>query len=223
MFRVIVVEDDEQLKVGMETLLRNNGYDVVLLHDFSHVTDDIIAAAPDLVVLDLNLPGTDGQYVCKSLRAASNVPIIVVTSRDNDMDELLSLNFGADDFIAKPFNPPVLLAHIAAVLNRSHGKNATGALISHGGITLDIGRCRVSCDSEEVELTKNELQILTLLLRNAGSVVPRQRIQEELWQSDEFVDDNTLSVNVSHLRQKLDGIKAVDFIRTKRGIGYLIE
>ena len=157
------------------------------------------------------------------MRRKSDVPIIVVTSRDNDMDELLTLSLGADDFVPKPYNDQVLLAHVATVLKRSYGEGAAAAEICHGGVTLDTARCRVSAGGRTAELTKNELRILALLMRNAGAVVSRQRIQEELWASDEFVDDNTLTVNVSHLRSTLAKIGVEDFVLTKRGMGYLVE
>ena len=184
----------------------------------------ILGEAPDLVLLDLNLPGVDGGYVCREVRAASPVPIIAVTSRDTDMDELVTLAAGADDFVAKPYNEQVLLAHVAAVLKRTYGDGAAAAArIEHRGVVLDTTRCEVSYQGKSAELTKNELRILALLMRGAGSVVSRQRIQEELWESCDFVDDNTLTVNISHLRQTLAGIGVADLIATRRGLGYIVE
>ena len=177
----------------------------------------------DLVLLDLNLPDVDGSFVCRELRRQSQVPIIVATSRNTDLDELVCLSAGADDFVTKPYNEQVLLAHIDAVLKRSYGDNSGGAQLVYAGLTLDTSRCMASYQGKSVELTKNELKILGLLLRSAGRVVSRQRIQEELWESDDFVDDNTLTVNVSHLRQTLARIGAGDKILTRRGFGYLIE
>ena len=223
MRRLLVVEDDARLRDELCVLLRRNGYEAEALASFDDAAAQILAAAPDLVLLDLNLPGVDGTYVCREVRRASPVPIVVVTSRDNDMDELLTLSFGADDFIPKPYNDPVLLAHVATVLKRSYGEGAASAEISYAGVTLDTARCRVSFQGRAAELTKNELRILALLMRNAGAVVSRQRIQEELWASDEFVDDNTLTVNVSHLRATLAKIGVEGFVRTKRGMGYLVE
>ena len=166
----------------------------------------------------------DGGYVCREVRAASTVPIIAVTSRDTDMDELITLSAGADDFVTKPYNEQVLLAHVASVLKRSYGDGAAAsARLSHRGVTLDTARCEVSYQGRSVELTKNELRILGLLMRSPGAVVSRQRIQEELWASDDFVDDNTLTVNVSHLRQTLAGIGVEGFIGTRRGLGYIVE
>ena len=223
MRRLLVVEDDARLRDELCVLLRRNGYEAEALASFDDAAAQILAAAPDLVLLDLNLPGVDGTYVCREVRRASSVPIVVVTSRDNDMDELLTLSFGADDFIPQPYNDQVLLAHVATVLKRSYGEGAASAEISYAGVTLDTARCRVSFQGRAAELTKNELRILALLMRNAGAVVSRQRIQEELWASDEFVDDNTLTVNVSHLRATLAKIGVEGFVRTKRGMGYLVE
>ena len=222
MRRLLVVEDDARLRDELCVLLGRNGYEAVALTDFADTAGQILSVAPDLVLLDLNLPGVDGQYVCREVRRKSDVPIIVVTSRDNDMDELLTLSLGADDFVPKPYNDQVLLAHVATVLKRSYGEGAAAAEICHG-VTLDTARCRVSAGGRTAELTKNELRILALLMRNAGAVVSRQRIQEELWASDEFVDDNTLTVNVSHLRSTLAKIGVEDFVLTKRGMGYLVE
>ncbi|MDM8270151.1 response regulator transcription factor [Thermophilibacter provencensis] len=223
MRRLLVVEDDARLRDELCVLLERNGYEAVALTDFSDTVGQVLSASADLVLLDLNLPGVDGQYVCREVRRASSVPIIVVTSRDNDMDELLTLSLGADDFVPKPYNDQVLLAHVATVLKRSYGEGAAAAEISHGGVTLDTARCRVTHEGRAAELTKNELRILALLMRNAGAVVSRQRMQEELWASDEFVDDNTLTVNVSHLRATLAKIGVEDFVLTKRGMGYLVE
>lgn len=223
MQRLLVVEDDKQIRDELRVLLERNGYEVLVLESFANVVDDSLALAPDLVLLDLNLPGIDGHFVCRQLRAVSSLPIIVVTSRDTDMDELLSMNFGADDFVAKPYNSQVLLAHIVSVLKRAYGDQVAVDQVSYRGLVLEPARCVIVFDGKTAELTKNELRILSLLLRNAGTVVTRQRIQEELWQSDEFVDDNTLTVNISYLRQTLDSVGAHNFIQTKRGLGYVID
>lgn len=223
MQRLLIVEDDKQIRDELRILLQRNGYEVLVLESFESVVNDSLALAPNLVLLDLNLPGVDGHFICRELRLVSSIPLIVVTSRDTDMDELLSMNFGADDFVAKPYNAQVLLAHIASVLKRVYGDQAAVNQISYRGLILDQARCEVVFEGQAAELTKNELRILGVLLRNAGAVVTRQRIQEELWQSDEFVDDNTLTVNISYLRQTLDGIGARGFIQTRRGIGYVID
>ena len=223
MTKILVVEDDHQIQQELVLLLQRNGFEAQALTSFESVPQQIIAAHPDLVLLDLNLPGIDGQQICREVRQLSNVPIIVVTSRNTDLDELMVLSLGADDFIAKPYNTQILLMHITSVLRRANSDVTTGTKLSHAGVTLDSSSCKVSANQKSVELTKNELRIRSLLMQNAGTVVSRQRIQEELWQSDEFVDDNTLTVNISHLRNTLASIGVEDFVMTRRGLGYVIE
>lgn len=223
MTKILVVEDDHQIQQELVLLLQRNGFEAQALTSFESVPQQIIAAHPDLVLLDLNLPGIDGQQICREVRQLSNVPIIVVTSRNTDLDELMVLSLGADDFIAKPYNTQILLMHITSVLRRANSDVTTGTKLSHAGVTLDSSSCKVSANQKSVELTKNELRMLSLLMQNAGTVVSRQRIQEELWQSDEFVDDNTLTVNISHLRNTLASIGVEDFVMTRRGLGYVIE
>ena len=223
MTKILVVEDDHQIQQELVLLLQRNGFEAQALTSFESVPQQIIAAHSDLVLLDLNLPGIDGQQICREVRQLSNVPIIVVTSRNTDLDELMVLSLGADDFIAKPYNTQILLMHITSVLRRANSDVTTGTKLSHAGVTLDSSSCKVSANQKSVELTKNELRILSLLMQNAGTVVSRQRIQEELWQSDEFVDDNTLTVNISHLRNALASIGVEDFVMTRRGLGYVIE
>lgn len=223
MTKILVVEDDHQIQQELMLLLQRNGFEAQALTSFESVPQQIVTAHPDLVLLDLNLPGIDGQQICREVRQLSNVPIIVVTSRNTDLDELMVLSLGADDFIAKPYNTQILLMHITSVLRRANSDVTTGTKLSHAGVTLDSSSCKVSANQKSVELTKNELRILSLLMQNAGTVVSRQRIQEELWQSDEFVDDNTLTVNISHLRNTLASIGVEDFVMTRRGLGYVIE
>ena len=223
MTKILVVEDDHQIQQELVLLLQRNGFEAQALTSFESVPQQIIAAHPDLVLLDLNLPGIDGQQICREVRQLSNVPIIVVTSRNTDLDELMVLSLGADDFIAKPYNTQILLMHITSVLRRANSDVTTGTKLSHAGVALDSSSCKVSANQKSVELTKNELRILSLLMQNVGTVVSRQRIQEELWQSDEFVDDNTLTVNISHLRNTLASIGVEDFVMTRRGLGYVIE
>ena len=222
MQKLLVVEDDQKIRDELVTLLQRNGYDACALTSFVDVPGQILQSGAALVLLDLNLPGVDGQHVCREVRQKSNVAIIAVTSRNSDLDELMMLSLGADDFVAKPYNTQILLLHIATVLRRVGVVAEPSAEITHGGVTLDTAACRVHAAGGSAELTKNELRILAILMRNAGTVVSRQRIQEELWQSDEFVDDNTLTVNVSHLRQTLAGIGVEEYVSTRRGLGYIV-
>ena len=222
MQKLLVVEDDQKIRDELVTLLQRNGYEACALTSFVDVPGQILQSGADLVLLDLNLPGVDGQHVCREVRQKSNVAIIAVTSRNSDLDELMMLSLGADDFVAKPYNTQILLLHIATVLRRVGVAAEPSAESTHGGVTLDTAACRVHAAGGSAELTKNELRILAILMRNAVTVVSRQRIQEELWQSDEFVDDNTLTVNVSHLRQTLAGIGVEEYVSTRRGLGYIV-
>jgi DNA-binding response OmpR family regulator len=221
MHTVFIVEDDTQIDKELGILLERNGYEVMHARDFASIPSEVSAGAPDLVLLDLNLPLVDGHVICKQIRATSIVPIIVVTSRDSDLDELVSMNLGADDFITKPYNTQILLARISALLRRTNAEKDV-ATLSYKGLLLDVGKSKVTFEERAAELTKNELRILQLLIRREGEIVSRADLQNELWQSDEFVDDNTLTVNVNRLRSTLQSIGLEDFIHTKRGLGYSV-
>lgn len=219
---ICVVEDDELMRQELCVLLESNSYRVRALSCFDNAVQDILATAPQLVLLDLSLPGVDGQLICRELRKNSSVPIVVVTSRDTETDELLALAQGADDFVAKPYNAQVLLAHIASVLKRTYGTQEVQNL-SYAGLLLDMERMQVTYQDSSADLTKNELKILAHLLRAAPRVVARGELQEELWATDAFIDDNTLTVNISHLRQTLSQLGAGELLHTKRGVGYYLK
>lgn len=219
MAKLVLVEDDEVLRRELKLLLETYGYECAAPTDFCGMPEAILRENPDLVLLDLTLPGKDGYSICRELRLVSRVPVIMLTSRDTEADELLSMSFGADDFIAKPFNRQILLAHTAAVLKRS---GLQAGSVTHRGVTFDPARGTVAFEGREAELTKNEGKILSLLFRSAGCVVSREELMNELWQSDEFVDDNTLTVNMNRLRRKLEEIGVRDFLVTRRGKGYAI-
>jgi DNA-binding response OmpR family regulator len=174
---------------------------------------------PHLILLDINLPYYDGYYVVRELRKQSKIPIIVVTSRNSETDELMSLNLGADHFVTKPYNTQILLAKIASLLERSYGTGAESTL-RFEDLTLDIGKGIVSYGENSSELTKNEMRILQALFESGGDIVSRDELMNALWQTDSFVDDNTLTVNISRLRKKLDEIGAEGALKTKRGLGY---
>ena len=222
MQKVFIVEDDAALCEEVRTLLERNGYETDVVRDFARVAEAAIEASPDLVLLDLTLPNVDGQVVCREIRQQSDVPIIVMTSRDNDLDELLALNTGADDFIAKPFNPQVFLAHVAAHLRRA-GESSSSQVLIHDGVELDAARGIVSYKGSSADLTRNEILLLAALMRQAGTIVSRMQLADELWQTDEFVDDNTLTVNITRLRASLSSIGVPEgFLETKRGMGYVV-
>lgn len=219
--RIYVIEDDEAIRRELGELLARNGYEVACCDDFSRAASLALAAVPDLVLLDLTLPATDGQLVCREIRATSQVPIIVLTSRTTEADEVVAMTLGADDFVAKPYSSQVLLAHVAALLRRAGSAVAAQAL-EHGGVTLDLARSTASYGGKTIELTKNELRILALLMRRAGTIVSREDLMRELWASDAFVDDNTLTVNVNRLRGTLAKIGVRDHLVTHRGQGYSV-
>lgn len=221
MERIFIVEDEPRLREELCSVLEKNGYECILAEQFEQITEDIVKAAPDLVLLDLGLPVYDGFYICRKLRQVSEVPVIVVTSSDSDMDELMSLNLGADDFITKPYNIHILLAHIAAVLIRSHGRKGS-LMMTHKGLALDIGKSRVLHENQSVDLTKNELGILRCLIEHKDTIVSRDELIQELWEMEEFVEDATLTVNINRLRKKLADVGLSDYLTTKRGQGYMV-
>lgn len=220
--KIYVIEDDEPIRAELIRLLEREGYQTGACEDFPRAAELALAAAPDLVLLDLTLPGTDGQLVCRELRASSDVPIIVLTSRTTEADEVVAMTLGADDFVPKPYSPRVLLAHISALLRRAGG-GAARSVFEHGGISLDLSRSTASAAEGSVELTKNEVRILALLMRRAPAIVSREDLMRELWDSEAFVDDNTLTVNINRLRSQLARIGVKDYLVTHRGQGYAVR
>ncbi len=218
---VYVVEDDAAIRGELIEVLERNGLETAACETFDHVVEDIQAAHPDVVLLDLTLPGTDGQFICRELRSVSDVPIMVLTSRVTEIDEVLSMNMGADDFIPKPYRARVLVARIQALLRRAAGVSERKQL-EHNGLTLDLSRSTASAGNKQVELTKNEMRILALLISRAGTIVSREAIMRDLWDSDAFVDDNTLTVNINRLRSTLEKIGVTGYLTTHRGRGYSV-
>jgi len=218
---IFIIEDDVKIRNELTKLLEKYGYECESSDDFSHMSEVVLRRNPQLVLLDINLPVYDGYYICREIRRESQIPIIIVTSRDNEVDELMSMNLGADDFITKPYNTQILLARISSVLKRVYHSEPVN-IISHRGLELDVSRSMAHFEGSEVELSKNELRILRLLMCNKDRIISRDEIMNDLWQSEEFVDDNTLTVNINRLRKKLDGIGVHDYLVTKRGQGYLV-
>ena len=219
---IMVVEDDPQIREELALALKNSGYTVCFPLGFGAVDEEIRRLAPHLILLDVNLPGMDGFRICGKIRAFSQVPIIFVTSRSSDMDELTCMTLGGDDFVSKPYNMPVLLARISALLKRAYPQDARDARLSCGGITLDAAAGTASGNGVTVELTRNELKILYYLFSNQGKILSRTDIIEYLWDNELFVDDNTLSVNITRIRNKLEALGGMGLIKTKRGQGYLV-
>lgn len=220
---IYIVEDDEPIRRELAEVLERVGFAVKASEEFSRVTEDILDAAPDLVLLDLTLPVKDGQHICHEIRRTSEVPIIVLTSRTTEIDEVMSMTLGADDFIAKPYSARVLVARIQALLRRVNSSGERSELV-HNGLELDLTRSTATntMTGATTELTKNELRILALLMGRAGKIVTRSTIMQDLWDSDMFIDDNTLTVNINRLRSTLDKIGAKGYLTTHRGQGYSV-
>lgn len=223
MSKILIVEDDKKLREELKIFLEKHGYNVEMLEKFDNTIEDILNAKPDLILLDINLPYVDGEYICKEIRKISNVPIIMVTSRDNELDELLSINNGADQYVTKPYNIQILLAKIERLLKRSYSSNISQDKINCGNFILNISKSIIEKENISLELTKNELKILYFLVLNKEKIVSRNEIMDYLWDSESFVDDNTLTVNIKRLRTKLEEIGLKDIIETKRGLGYILK
>lgn len=219
--KIYIVEDEAPIRAELTTLLEKYGYSCESNTNFENIAECVIKSESNLVLLDINLPFQDGFTVCRDIRKQSDIPIIVLTSRNTDFDELLSLNIGADDFISKPYNAQVLIARIQKILKRTYEVQVNSVLF-HKGLTINLLKATMSYNELEIELTKNELGILRLLVLNKGNVIPRDAIIDELWQSEEFIDENTLNVNIVRLRKKLSEIGLSDYLETKRGLGYRV-
>ena len=222
MFTIMIVDDNEQLQNEIGNLLIANRYSILKPTDFNKISQTVKDSSPDLILLDINLPNNDGFKICTEIRSFSNIPIIFITSRNTIIDELMSITLGGDDFITKPYNTQILLARINALLKRAYPNNSNMDVIEYNGLTLNILSSTIEYNQKNIELTKNELKILYYLLINKGKIVSRVDIMEYLWDSSMFVNDNTLTVNITRIRNKIEEIGLKDFIKTKRGQGYII-
>ena len=220
--KILLIEDDQSIFEIVQQRLQQWGFTVEGVKDFQAVMDDYHTFAPNLVMIDIQLPAYDGFHWCREIRAESNVPILFLSSRDHPMDMVMAMQMGADDFVQKPFHMDVLIAKIQAILRRTYDyKEQVNATIEWQGAIIDYDRALVSYKGMQVELTKNELFILKALLTSAGQIVSRDEMMRKLWDDDRFVNDNTLTVNVNRLRQRLEDIGLVDVIVTKKGLGYM--
>lgn len=221
--KIIIIEDTETIRQELATFLNRYGYEVIAPTNFENIISIIEKEEPNLILLDINLPVFDGFYICREVRKTSQVPIIVVTSRDSDMDELMSMNLGADDFITKPYNTQILLARVNSVLKRvNQGNEGNQEVLVYNDLKLNLSNGTINCGDNALEITKNELKVLYYLIKNKGNIVSREDLMDYLWKSNLFVDDNTLSVNVTRLRKKLEEIGIKDIIETRRGLGYIM-
>lgn len=223
MQKILIVEDDEKLCDELKIFLNNNGYEAQSLNKFDDTIQDILKINPDLLLLDINLPNNDGEFICKEIRKVSSLPIIMVTSRDNELDELLSINYGADHYVTKPFNIQILLAKIASLLKRSNGTLNAQDKMDCKEFVLNLAKSTMEKEEKTIELTKNEFKILKYLAENREKIVPREEIMELLWDSESFIDDNTLTVNITRLRNKLEELNLKELLETKRGQGYILK
>ena len=222
-YRIFLVEDDHSIASGLQHQLEQWDFEVQVVQNFRGVLTECTAFAPHLILMDIMLPCYDGYHWCREIRRVSEVPIIFLSSASDNLNLIMAVNMGGDDFIAKPFDWNVLLAKIQALLRRTYDFGGQAALLEHRGAVLNPSDAVLTYQGMRMELTKNEYRILQVLLEQKGKVVSRETLMERLWATDSFVDENTLTVNVNRLRKKLDKAGLHDFIRTKVGMGYLIE
>lgn len=220
MQKIMVIEDDTAIQEELALLLENEGYMPLVVTNFTDIQGQAVLERPDLILLDIGLPGRDGFSLCAALRKAVSAPVIFVTSRDASTDEVRALSLGGDDYITKPYSVPVLLARIKAVLRRSIGEPEPADILEAGGLRLSLTKGVVSANGKTAELTRNELQILACLMAHTGQIVSRADLIDALWDNQIYIDDNTLSVNMTRLRGKLAEIGLPDTIKTRRGMGY---
>ena len=219
MQQIIIVEDDQIIREELQIFLSKYGYEIKAPTEFDNIVDYILKQNADLILLDINLPVFDGYFICREIRKTSEV----VTSRDSEVDELMSMNLGADDFVTKPYNTQILLARIAALLKRSGMNSNSNSILTYKDFKLNLSNATVIYNDKNIELTKNEVKILSYLINHKGEIVSREILMEHLWNSDFFVDDSTLTVNITRLRKKLDEIGIKNVIETRRGLGYIMR
>lgn len=223
MYKILIIEDDEIIRDTLKKNIEEWGFKAFYIEDFTRVIEKVVAIDPQLILLDISLPFFNGYHWCSEIRKISKVPIVFLSSASDNINIVMAMNMGADDFIAKPFDLNVLMAKIQALLRRTYDFGRTASLMEHKGAIFNASDSTISYQGKKLELTKNEDKILQLLMEHKGKTVSRDAIMTKLWESDSFIDDNTLTVNITRLRKKLDTIGLEHFILTKKGIGYLVE
>ncbi len=223
MYRILIVEDDRTIGAAIEQQLCTWGFEVRCAQDFRNILGEFTVFSPQLVLLDISLPFFNGYHWCSEIRKVSKVPIVFISSASDNMNIVMAMNMGGDDFIAKPFDMEVLISKIQALLRRTYDFGGTLPVLEHRGALLNTGDNTLTYRGEQIPLSKNEYRILLSLLESKGQVVSRERLMEKLWETDSFVDDNTLTVNVNRLRKKLEAAGLEDFIATKFGLGYMVS
>lgn len=220
MKKILIVEDDISICNELKELLKNSGYDADSLHDFSNSKSEIMSSDADLILLDINIPGINGEQLLKEIRKESDIPVIMVTSRTSEIDEVLSMSYGADDYITKPYNPTILLLRIGAILKRAEN---VSSMQSYGNLKVNIGKGIIYDGDRELCLTKNEMLIFQMLLNNRDKIVSRDELMTNLWDNNEYLNDNALTVNISRLRNKLAEFGYKDIIETRKKQGYILK
>ena len=223
MYKVLIIEDDFVIAGSIRNALHGWGLEAEYLQEFGHILESFLEYQPHLVLLDISLPFFNGFHWCGEIRKISKVPVIFISSADDNMNIVMAMNMGADDFIVKPFDLNVLVAKVQAMLRRAYSFGGQVNVMEHKGAILNLGDATMLFNEKKVELTKNEYRIMRTLLENKGRTVPRDEIIQRLWESESFIDDNTLTVNMTRLRKKLEEIGLFDFVKTKKGVGYLVE
>lgn len=223
MYKLLIVEDDRGIAEAIKTQAEMWELEVCIVDNFRCVLQEFVQFQPHIVLLDIGLPFFDGYHWCGEIRKISNVPIIFISSASDNMNIVMAVNMGADDFIAKPFDQSVLMAKVQAILRRTYDFSSSLPVLEHRGAFLNTGDNTLTYNGEKIELTKNEYRILLCLMESKGKVVSRERFMEKLWETDSFVDENTLTVNINRLRKKLDAVGLENFIKTKFGVGYIID
>ena len=221
MYKILIVEDDETIASAVVRELQKWGFEAVPALEFNDVAGEFVRMAPQLVIMDVNLPSRDGFYWCSRIREVSRAPVLFLSSRDTSMDVVMAVGMGGDDYVTKPFSMEVLVAKVKALLRRAYAyAGEETEMLTCGGAVLTLGDNTLRYGGEACELTRNEFKILSLLMRNAGQIVSRERIMRELWQDEAFIDDNTLTVNVNRLRKRLAALGLPEFIKTVKNQGY---
>ncbi len=223
MYKIYLVEDDGGISSEIKRQAQTWGYQVKVAEDFKNITAEFTAFEPHIVLMDISLPFYNGYYWCQEIRKLSKTPIIFVSSASDNMNIVMAMNMGGDDFIAKPFDMSVLMAKVAALLRRTYDFGSDMMIIEHKGAFLNVSDNTLTYNGEKIPLSKNEYRILLTLMENKCHVVSRERLMQRLWETDQFVDENTLTVNINRLRKKLDSAGLTGFIQTKFGVGYIVE
>lgn len=224
MYRIMIVEDDEKIRRIVADTLKKWQYDVVEVSKFDQVLTEFEQTEPHLVLLDINLPVFDGYYWCQQIRSMSKVPIIFLSSRNQNMDIIMAINMGGDDFIQKPFDLDIFVAKISALIRRKYTyQEDENTQFIHGGLKLNVTNSTIEYKGQSTELSRNDFILLQLMMRNIGKIISREDLMQALWNDEQFVDDNTLTVNVNRMRRKIAALGLEDFIITRKGMGYLIE